>query len=298
MSSLPTPVYTLFSCEDFRICRVCSQYSRFYYVFLTQCNIQFGAIGTLAMKTEKELRDFVKNGRRTHLVNLTVDCVIFGYHRQQLKVLLGHWKGLNGLGCPGGYVKKSEPLASAVQRILKEKTSLNDLYLEQFYTFGDTPFRVHKPSLHPSIANSWLSERTIAIGYYALVEFSKVTLVPDFLVERYEWYDVKELPTLLFDHNDMIEKALDHLRINLYHKPIGYNLLEKKFTLPEIQSLYETILERKLDRRNFPKKLMSLGLIKDTNEVRKIGQHRSPKLYSFDKKNYNRALKEGIVLVI
>ena len=118
------------------------------------------------------------------------------------------------------------------------------------------------------------------------------------LVERYEWYDVKELPTLLFDHNDMIEKALDHLRINLYHKPIGYNLLEKKFTLPEIQSLYETILERKLDRRNFPKKLMSLGLIKDTNEVRKIGQHRSPKLYSFDKKNYNRALKEGIVLVI
>jgi hypothetical protein len=96
----------------------------------------------------------------------------------------------------------------------------------------------------------------------------------------------------------MISNALIHLRINLYHKPIGYNLLERKFTLPEIQSLYETILEKELDRRNFPKKLVSLGLIKDTNEVRKIGQHRSPKLYTFDRKNYTKALKEGIVLVM
>ena len=248
------------------------------------------------MKTEKELQDFIKHGDREYLVNITLDCAIFGYHKQQLKVLLGRWRGLNGFGLPGGFIKKTEPLGEAAQRILKEKTSLDDVYLEQFHTFGDTPFRVKKTNLDPSIAKSWLAERTISIGYYALVEFSKVTPEPDYLIEEYQWHDVKNLPHLLFDHNDMISTALIHLRINLYHKPIGYNLLERKFTLPEIQSLYETILEKELDRRNFPKKLVSLGLIKDTNEVRKIGQHRSPKLYTFDRKNYTKALKEGIVL--
>jgi hypothetical protein len=123
-----------------------------------------------------------------------------------------------------------------------------------------------------------------------------VTVTEDILTEEYVWQDIRKIPTLLFDHNEMIEKALHHMRINLYHQPIGYNLLEKKFTLPEIQSLYETILDKKLDRRNFPKKLMSLGLIRDTNEVRSIGQHRSPKLYTFDKKKYDQCLKEGIVL--
>ena len=250
------------------------------------------------MKTEKELQEFIKSGRKEYMIGLTIDCVIFGYHDQQLKVLLGRYKGLNGFGLPGGYIKKTELLSVAAQRILKEKTSLDNVYLEQFYIFGDTSFRKQKLDIHPSIANTWLAERTLGIGYYALVEFSKVTPEPDFLVGPYEWHDVNALPPLLFDHKEMIEKALDHLRINLYHKPIGYNLLERKFTLPEIRSLYETILEKELDRRNFPKKLMSLGLIRDTNEVRKIGQHRSPKLYTFDKKNYSTALKEGIVLVL
>jgi ADP-ribose pyrophosphatase YjhB (NUDIX family) len=250
------------------------------------------------VKTEKELQEFIKSGNQIYMPGLTIDCVIFGYHDQQLKVLLGRYKGLNGYGLPGGYVKKTELLSVAAKRILKEKTALDNLYLEQFYIFGDTSFRRQKLDIHPSIAKSWLAERTFSIGYYALVEFSKVTPEPDFLVDPYEWHDVNAVQSLLFDHSEMITKALEHLRVNLYHKPIGYNLLEKKFTLPEIQSLYETILEKKLDRRNFPKKLMSLGLIKDTNEVRKIGQHRSPKLYSFDKKNYNTALKEGIVLVL
>jgi 8-oxo-dGTP diphosphatase len=250
------------------------------------------------LKTEKELQNFLHHGDREYLPNLTIDCAIFGYHRQQLKILLGRWKGLNGLGVPGGFIKKTEPLEKAAHRILNEKTSLDNLYLEQFYTFGDTPYRVNKNIPDPMIAKTWLAQRTIAIGYYALVEISKVNPQPDFFIESYDWYDVKELPSLLFDHNDLITTALSHLRLNLYHKPIGVNLLEKKFTLPEIQSLYETILARKLDRRNFPKKLINLGLIKHTNEVRKIGQHRSPKLYSFDKKNYTKALKDGIALVI
>jgi len=250
------------------------------------------------MKTETELKDFIKNGSRMYVPGLTIDCVIFGYHDRQLKVMLGGYKGLGGFGLPGGYVKRTELLSIAAERTVKEKTSLDNLYLEQFYAFGDSPFRTTKVNIHPSIANTWLAERTFSIGYYALVEFSKVSPEPDFLLDSLEWFDVATLPTLLFDHNDVVSKALEHLRINLYHKPIGYNLLEKKFTLPEIHSLYETILDKKLDRRNFPKKLLSLGLIKDTNEVRKIGQHRSPRLYTFDKKNYQTALKEGIVLVI
>lgn len=247
------------------------------------------------MKTEKELRDFIKSGDKEYIRGLTIDCVVFGYHDQELRVLLGSYKGLNGFGLPGGFIKKTELLSVAAERILREKTSLANLYLEQFYIFGDTPYR-KKPDVIPEIANTWLADRTLAIGYYALVEFSKVTTVPDFFIGHYEWHDVNKLPKLLFDHNDMVAKALEHLRVYIYHKPIGYNLLAQKFTLPEIQSLYETILDKKLDRRNFPKKLMTLGLLKDTNEVRNIGQHRSPKLYRFDKRNYNNALEKGIVL--
>jgi 8-oxo-dGTP diphosphatase len=250
------------------------------------------------MNTEDELRKFVEFGHLEYLSNITIDVVIFGYHERQLKVLLGRWRGLGGLGLPGGYIKKHEPISVAAQRILKEKTSLDNVYLEQYTVLGDTPYRVDKLTIHPAIKDSWLAERAIAIGYYALVEFSKVTPEPDLLIEGYDWHDVKDIPHLLFDHNDAIKNAIDHLRINLYHKPIGYNLLERKFTLPEILSLYETILDKELDRRNFPKKLMKLGLIRDTKEVRKIGQHRSPKLYAFDRKNYTKALKEGIVLAI
>jgi 8-oxo-dGTP diphosphatase len=249
------------------------------------------------MKTEQEIQDFIKHGNKEYMPGVTIDCVIFGYHSRQLKVMLGRYNGLNGFALPGGYIKKTEVLSQAAQRTLREKTSLDNVYLEQFYIFGDTTFRTQKLNIHESIENTWLAERTFSIGYYALVEFSKVSPEPDILIDHYEWHDVTELPPLLFDHADIIKKALEHLRINLYHKPIGYNLLEKKFTLPEIISLYETILDKKLDRRNFPKKLVSVGLSKDTGEFRKIGQHRSPKLYSFDRKNYNTALKEGIVLV-
>jgi hypothetical protein len=248
------------------------------------------------MKTEKEVDDFIRNGYKTFLTNLTIDCAIFGYHEHQLKILLAKWKRLDGYSLPGGFVGRKEPLSIAANRILKERTSLDKVFLQQFYTFGDSEFRSkdHKYATLPK--DSWLKERTLSIGYYALVDYSRVTVEEDILTEKYVWQDIKKVPGLLFDHNEMLERALHHMRINLYHQPIGYNLLEKKFTLPEIQSLYETILGKQLDRRNFPKKLMSLGLIKDTGEVRSIGQHRSPKLYMFDKKRYDQSIKEGMVL--
>jgi 8-oxo-dGTP diphosphatase len=248
------------------------------------------------VKTEAEIDEFIKNGFKTYFSNLTIDCAIFGYHGQQLKILLAKWKVLNGFSLPGGFVGRKEPLSAAANRILKERTSLDKVFLHQFYTFGDSEFRSenHKYAFLPK--DSWLRERTLSVGYYALVEYSKVVVEEDIFTEKYVWQDIRKIPKLLFDHNEMIEKALHHMQINLYHQPIGYNLLEKKFTLREVQSLYETILGKKLDRRNFQKKLLSLGLIKDTHEVRSIGRHRSPKLYTFDKKKYDRSIKEGIVL--
>lgn len=250
------------------------------------------------MDTQQEINEFIKEGHRHYLTEINIDCAIFGYHNRQLKVLLVKWKGIQGSSLPGGFVKKNEPLTTAAHRILKEKTSLDKVYLQQFYTFGDSSYRVSPPR-HPSLPkNSWLQERKITVGYYALVDYSKVTVVKDFLTSEFYWEDVNNVPALLFDHNDLVTGALRNMRLNLYHQPIGYNLLEKKFTLPEIISLYETILGKKLDRRNFSKKLMSLGLLRDTHEVRHIGQHRSPKLYSFDKKKYDQALRDGVIITL
>ena len=236
------------------------------------------------MKTEKEVQELVKNGHKTYLPNLTIDCAIFGYHGRQLKILLEKPRKLDGFSLPRGFVGKTEPLSMAARRILKERFSLDQVFLKQFYTFGDGKFRSKN---HKAIylSKDCLMERTLSIGYYALVKYARVSVVEDILTEKYVWQDIKKIPALLFGHNELLEKALEHIRTNLYHHPIGYNLLEKKFTLPDIQSLYEIILDKKLDRRNFSKRILSLGQIRDTHEVRSIGGHRSPKLYTFDQKN-------------
>ena len=144
--------------------------------------------------------------------------------------------------------------------------------------------------------DNWMLGRFVSIGYYAIVEYSKVSPTPDAFSEDCTWCDIHEVPQLLFDHNEMIDTALNGLRLQIYHQPIGYNLLPEKFTLPEIHMLYETILDKTLDRRNFPKKLLSLGIIKKLKEQRNIGPHRSPFLYKFDKRKYDDALKTGMVI--
>jgi hypothetical protein len=255
------------------------------------------------MNSEEEALEFVKNGHKDYLPHLAVDCVIFGYHRQQLKILLLKWKGFQDWGLPGGPIKRREPLSQAVHRILKERTSLSDLFLQQFHLFGDSEYRIKERNAQEFFEifgievekDNWLLERILSVGYFALVDYSKVMVNLDFFTEDYQWWDVKELPPLLFDHNDVVNKALSTLRLQIYHQPIVNNLLPEKFTLPEIQVLYETILEKKLDRRNFPKKLMAQGLIQKLEEQRPIGAHRSPFLYQFNKENFEKALKEGFI---
>ncbi len=255
------------------------------------------------MNSSKEVKNFVHNGHKEYLPHVSIDSVIFGYHNQQLKILLLKWKGLDGWGLPGGFIKRREPLSEAAHRILEERTSLNNLFLQQFGVFGDSPYRVkerdpkefrEKFGLEVD-ADNWLFERTLSIGYFALVDYSKVSVTLDFFTSDYQWWDVDQVPTLLFDQNEVVEKALLTLRLQIYHQPIGYNLLPEKFTLPEIHTLYETILGKELDGRNFSKKLLALGLIKKLEERRNIGPHRAPYLYQFEKQAYEEALKEGVV---
>jgi ADP-ribose pyrophosphatase YjhB (NUDIX family) len=256
------------------------------------------------MNSEEEVKDFVKNGHTQYLPHISIDSVIFGYHNQQLKILLLKWKAYDdGWGLPGGFIKRREPLSKAAHRILEERTGLSDLFLQQFHLFGDSPYRVRERSPQEFREkfglevddNNWLFERTLAIGYFALVDYSQVVVNIDFFTEDYHWWDVDDIPVLLFDHNEVVEKALLTLRLQIYHQPIGYNLLPEKFTLPEIHTLYETILGKELDQRNFCKKLLTLGLIKKLDERRNIGPHRAPYLYQFEKENYEVALKEGVV---
>jgi 8-oxo-dGTP diphosphatase len=203
------------------------------------------------MKTEREINEFIENGHTVYLHNIAIDCAIFGYHDQQLKILLAKWRGLDGYSMPGGFVGRHEPLSIAADRILSEKTSLKKVFLQQYYTFGDSEYRSQNNKFPHLPKDSWLRDRRLSIGYYALVDYSRVTVEEDILTEKYVWQDIDKIPTLLFDHNEMLERALYHMRINLYHQPIGYNLLEKKFTLPEIQSLWASHWTEETFRRSF-----------------------------------------------
>jgi hypothetical protein len=143
---------------------------------------------------------------------------------------------------------------------------------------------------------SWLIDQTISVGFYSITDFEKSIPQPDFMSDECRWFDIGRVPKVEFDHKEMIREALHTMRVHLYHYPIGYNMLPEKFTLSEIHSLYETLLGKKLDISNFPKKLIALGLLKKLSEKRSIGPHRAPHLYKFDKAAYERALKEGVVL--
>jgi hypothetical protein len=129
-----------------------------------------------------------------------------------------------------------------------------------------------------------------------LTEFSKVSLEKGMYEAECQWWAINELPPLMFDHRYLITEALNALRLHIAHFPIGYQLLSEKFTLPEIHSLYETILGKALDSRNFAKKLTATGMVVKLQETRSIGAHRSPFLYKFDKEKYDEGLKSGVLL--
>jgi 8-oxo-dGTP diphosphatase len=246
----------------------------------------------MAKQIPKLDNDFLKNGHAVYLRHLSVDCVIFGFHANRLKVLLLKWKA--GPWClPGGFVKKMESLQDSAIRTLFERTALKNIFLQQFQAFGH-PQREKGKAQHKNLRGTWLQDRFVTIGYYALVEFSKVRPHPDLFSDECMWWDIDSIPVLLYDHNEILKKALEVLRLDLRHHPIGYNLLPEKFTMPELQCLYETILGQPIDRRNFQKKILAMNFLARLKERKTGGAHKAPYLYTFDKAKYKKALKEGL----
>lgn len=213
---------------------------------------------------------------------VTVDGVVFGYDVTDLKVLLiqrglaphkGRW------ALPGGFVKLEESLDEAIRRELREETGLNDLYLEQLYTFGE-------PKRDPR-------ERVISVAYYALVTLTDHAVRADTDATSVGWFSLSDLPPLAFDHEAIVEVALRRLKGKVRYEPIGFELLPGKFTLSELQRLYETVLEQPLDKRNFRKKILAMGLLADTGEIQQDVAHRAARLYRFDERRYRQLKKAG-----
>jgi 8-oxo-dGTP diphosphatase len=211
---------------------------------------------------------------------LTVDCVVFGVAEDQLKVLLieralepfiGQW------ALPGGFVRMMETTDEAARRELAEETGLSNVFLEQLYTFS----RVDRDP----------RERIVSVAHYALVRSSAVQGGSDASEAR--WFEVAELPPLAFDHQEIVEVALERLRSKVRYQPIGFELLPGKFTLGQLQRLYETILGRELDKRNFRRAFLRMNILEELDELEDGVSHRPSRYYRFDRAEYKRLIKRG-----
>jgi 8-oxo-dGTP diphosphatase len=239
--------------------------------------------------------DFIERGHEVYLRHLSADCVIFGFHENELRVLLLKWKGDGPWCLPGGFVRHEDTLEQSATRIVSQRTGLDNIFMRQFHVFSDPKRERKKDTMSYASFDGWLMQRFITVGFYALVEFSKVSPKPDMFSSECKWWDIHSVPKGMFlDHNEIFEKALQTLRMSLNDHPIGYELLPAKFTMPELQRLYETILDRPLDRRNFQKKMLSLGILERLKERKMGGAHKAPYLYKFNKAKYDKALRQGL----
>jgi len=243
------------------------------------------------MEFKRLLEERSKEAWDIYLPGLSIDCVVFGFHDGALKILLIKIKGQDLWGLPGGYIKKNEGLNDAASRILKDRTGAKNIYLQQFRAFGELNrsegfFSDYDDTL-------WHKQRFISMGFYALVDYSQVQLMIDDISNACEWVSIDELPEFMMDHKNIFEHALVTLRKQLNCKPIGYNLLPENFTMPELQKLYEIILDKKLNRGNFFRKMTGYDILEKLDESRKGGAHKAPNLYKFDLDKYQTALKDG-----
>lgn len=215
----------------------------------------------------------------------SADCIIFGFDEGELKILLiqraeepfKDWYAL-----PGNMVYEDESIDAAAERILYELTGLKGIYMEQFHTFGEV-------NRHPK-------GRVITVAYFAMIRLNgQKDLKP---VTNYAskacWVSVKDLPELAFDHNLMFNNGFDKIKSKISYQPIAFELLPEKFTLTQLQSLYEVILNKKLDKRNFRKKMLAYDILKELDEKQKGVSYRAAKLYKFDKRKYAKYFQNEI----
>jgi 8-oxo-dGTP diphosphatase len=218
---------------------------------------------------------------------LTADCVVFGLDDEDLKVLLmqrdrepfaGTW------ALPGGFVEVNETLEEAARRELEEETGLSRVFLEQLYTFGAVD---RDPR-----------ERVVTVAYYGLVNKRNHRVRAATDARNAEWFPVSDLPTLAFDHDQILDTALVRLKGKVRYQPIGFELLPGKFTLSELQHLYETVLQQRLDKRNFRRKVLATGILVETGEFQESVAHRAARLYRFDEYRYRRLAKQGFLFEV
>jgi 8-oxo-dGTP diphosphatase len=222
------------------------------------------------------------------ITGIAIDAVIFGFHDDQLKVLLIEYKRTGIFALPGGFIGEQENINDAAKRVVSERTGLENIFLDQFYVFGDysrfdpEPIRavMHANGVVPP-DNHWLLQRFISVGYYALVEFTMAKPTPAAIFDSCEWYDLNNMPKLIQDHTQIVKKGLEALRANLDHQLIGFNLLPQDFTMGNLQKLYETILGKKLLRPAFQRKMLSLGILERVAKKWTGGAHKAPYLYRF-----------------
>lgn len=216
---------------------------------------------------------------------IAVDCIIFGFDGKTLKALLikrgfepeaGNWSLM------GGFVKKDEAVEAAAFRILETLTGLTDIYLEQLFSFGEV--------------NRDPGGRVVSIAYYALIKIDghSAELMHE---HNAKWFDIKRIPALIFDHKKMILLAKEQLRRKVANHPIGFELLPVKFTLPQLQNLYEAIYETTFDKRNFSRKILSLHILKKLNEKEKLLSKKGAFYYMFDHNQYKKLAKEGLKFI-
>ncbi|MEP7143099.1 MAG: NUDIX domain-containing protein [Ferruginibacter sp.] len=236
---------------------------------------------TTPVKGIKTLQVIQSEVENTNRIALSVDCIIFGFDESKLKVLLirsdlkkfiGKWSLLGDLVFP------NEDLDAAAYRILKQRTGLSDVYLEQVSTFGTV-------NRHPA-------GRVVTVAYCSLINIEHHKL--NILDNELHWHDIKNIAGLAFDHQQIFDTCLKQLQKRVQEHPLGFNLLPKKFSLRELQFLYEAILDIKMDRRNFRKKFFSMDLLIDLNEMEQDVPHRPGKLYKFNYEKYEKRKKKWV----
>ncbi|MCP4977824.1 MAG: NUDIX hydrolase [Maribacter sp.] len=257
---------------------------------------------------DQNLIDFTTQVVDECLPGKSIDCVIIGFEKQQLKVLLLKWKYEDIWCLPGGFIRKDEDMDQAAQRILEMRTGLKSVYLNQFYTFGSkkrsrlneevqlTRMRHVLEEIHGKNEKfvTWITQRFITTGYFALVDIRKTAPHPDMLSDRCEWKSLSNIPGLMMDHKEIILKVMEHLRVQLNYLPIGISLLPQKFTMQDLQKLYEAILKKPLERSNFQRKMLKLGFFIRHEKQLTGAANKAPYLYSFDEMKYNELIEKGI----
>ena len=216
-------------------------------------------------------------------IKVSVDAVVFGYDQEKgvsvllIKRKIEPFQGMWAL--PGGFVKTGESLDDAVNRELKGEAGVDAKYLEQLYTFGN-PDR--DPRFH-----------VVTVSYFGLVRPQDFEIIAHSDAEDVDWFNIMKLPKLAFDHRKIVEAAIKRLRGKLTYEPVGFELLEKEFPFSDLEKLYQTLLDHDLDRRNFKKKIMSLGILEELNEVIQRGSGRPARLFKFNRKKYFELKEKG-----